>query len=226
MSAAAPRQMTPWRWALVLGGLALGGCCLFSVLGAGLVAAMGDAAESPAPATATARAWKPAGEVARGTSFTRSLEGRWLYQSGGSVDSIVARSGATAWVQTNSSGTLYDFTFQSDGSFLFQWASAVTLFGGTSRSSCVEKGSWSLSGSQLTLAPDGQRCTYVSNTGLSQDKEDTDLTPRRYDLTDIELETIAATGAAPERFGGLELRGPAAAWDVSRQQLELDLQPL
>jgi hypothetical protein len=141
-------------------------------------------------------------------SVTRALEGRWLYQSGGSVDSVVARSGATAWVQTNSSGTLYDFTFEPEGDFTFQWASAVTLFGGTSRSSCVEKGSWSLSGSLLTLEPSSQRCTYVSNTGLSQDKEDVDLSARQYELTDIEFETIVTTGAALERFSGLELRVP------------------
>jgi hypothetical protein len=61
---------------------------------------------------------------------------------------------------------------------------------------------------------------------LSQDKEDVDLSARQYELTDIEFETIVTTGAALERFSGLELRGPAAKWDVSREQLELDLQPL
>lgn len=218
--------MTPLMWALVIGGLSVGGCCLFTVFGAGVMLAFGGTGADLAPVPSTGRSWKPAGEVSRGTSVTRALEGRWLYQSGGSVDSVVARSGATAWVQTNSSGTLYDFTFEPEGDFTFQWASAVTLFGGTSRSSCVEKGSWSLSGSLLTLEPSSQRCTYVSNTGLSQDKEDVDLSARQYELTDIEFETIVTTGAALERFSGLELRGPAAKWDVSREQLELDLQPL
>ncbi len=219
----------PLFWGLVLAGGGSAACCLFTVLGVAVLGLFGDAAspgEAGAPA-ASGRAWIPAGEVSRGAAFTQSLPGgRWVYQSGGSVDTVVARSGATEWVQRNSSGTLYAFTFDRDGSYQFEWASAVTLYGATSRSSCLEEGAWSLSGTQLTLEPRSQHATYVSGAGLAQDKEDIDLSARTYELVDIELEGIAAAGAPPGRFPGLELRGRGAKFDVSRDVYELDLQRL
>ena len=225
-STAAGGGRGPLFWAVLLGGGAAAACCLFSFAAVALLG-LGAAEGAADPVSAAGRPWVPAGEVARGTGLSQPLAGgRWVYQSGGSVESVVARAGPTAWVQTNSSGSLYAFTFEDDGTYTFEWASAVTLFGGTSRSSCVETGDWSLSGSQLTLEPRSQRATYVSNAGLSQDKEDVDLSPRSYEVVDIELEGIAAAGAPAGRFPGIELEGPGAKFDVSRERYELDLQRL
>lgn len=217
-------------WVLVLGGGALAACCLVSVLGLAVASVADDGAgpgASGSGGSRPARAWIPAGEVARSAGLTQELTGgRWVYQSGGAVDTVVARAGATEWVQTNTSGTLYAFTFESDGTYTFEWASAVTLYGGTSRSSCVETGDWSQSGTQLTLEPKSQRATYVSTVGLSQDKVDEDLSPRTYQVVDLELEGITAAGAPPGRFPGIELSGPGAKFDISRERYELDLQRL
>lgn len=222
-SAPAPRR-GPLFWVLALGGGGLATCCLLSVVVVGLGATDGD---TPGPAAAGERPWVPAGEVARGASLTQQLAGgRWVYQSGGSVDTVVARAGATQWVQSNSSGTLYAFSFDSDGTYGFEWASAVTLYGGTSRSSCLEKGDWSLAGNALTLQPRSQSALYVSTAGLKQEKEDEDLTARVYQVVDIELEGIVAAGAPPGRFPGIELKGPGAKFDISREVYELDLQRL
>ncbi len=222
----APRR-GPLFWILVVGGLGVASCCGVSLVGALLWGVATDSSGDLAPGEARGASWLPAGEIARGTTLTQSLAGgRWVYQSGGSVDSVVARSGATAWVQTNSSGSLYAFTFEADGDYVLEWASAVTLFGGTSRSSCVEKGSWTLAEGRLILEPASQRATYTTNAGLSQDKEDVDLASREYQLVDIELQTLEATGAPLKRFAGVELSGPAAKWDVSREHLALDLQRL
>jgi hypothetical protein len=213
-------------WALVLGGGGAVICCLGSVLVLGVMGVVAADGSSPA-ALSGGGSWVPAGEVARGTTVTQPLAGgRWVYQSGGAVDTTVARVGSTEWVQTNSSGSLYAFTFDSDGSYTFEWASAVTLYGGTSRSSCVETGTWTQSGTQLTLEPNSQHATYVTSTGLKQDKEDEDLSPRTYQVVDIELEGITAAGAAPGRFPGIELSGRGAKFDISRERYELDLQRL
>lgn len=219
----------PLFWVLVLGGGGAAACCLLSVLGAVVLGVFGGAmdVESPVSSATGGGTWIPAGEVARGTTVTQPLAGgRWVYQSGGSVDTVVARSGATEWVQTNTSGSLYSFAFDSDGTYTFEWASAVTLYGGTSRSSCVEQGDWALHGNQLTLEPSSQRARYVSNAGLSQDKEDVDLSARTYEVVDIELEGIVPAGAPPGRFPGIELKGRGAKFDVSRETYELDLQRL
>jgi hypothetical protein len=220
----APTARGPLFWILVAGGVAFG-CCLFSGLA---LAVLGSGDDTPsAPASASGGAWIPAGEVARGATLTQQLPGgRWVYQSGGSVDTVVARSGATQWVQSNTSGSLYSFTFDDDGTYSFEWASAVTLYGATSRSSCLERGDWSLEGTQLTLVPRSQQATYVSSAGLSQTKEDEDLTARTYQVVDITLEGIAAAGAPAGRFPGIELAGPGAKFDVSRERYELDLQRL
>lgn len=220
----APTQRGPLFWILLAGGVAVG-CCVFSGLA---LAVLGSGDDAPgASSSASGGAWIPAGEVARGTTLTQQLAGgRWVYQSGGSVDTVVARSGATQWVQSNTSGSLYAFTFEDDGTYTFEWASAVTLYGATSRSSCIERGDWSLEGTQLSLSPRSQQATYVSNTGLSQTKEDEDLTARAYEVVDITLEGIAAAGAPAGRFPGIELRGRGAKFDISREQYELDLQRL
>ncbi|MDP1823363.1 MAG: hypothetical protein Q8L48_08980 [Archangium sp.] len=218
----------PLFWGLVIGGVGLAACCLFTMLAVVVMGAFGAASDlDPPTATGGGGPWIPAGEVARSATLTQQLPGgRWVYQSGGSVDTVVARAGATAWVQTNTSGSLYAFTFEGDGSYTFEWASAVTLYGGTSRSSCVEKGDWSLDGNQLTLEPRSQRATYVASAGLKQDKEDVDLSARTYEVVDIELEGIVPAGAPPGRFPGIELKGRGAPFDVSRESYELDLQRL
>ena len=224
-ASSAPRR-GPLFWILVVGGIGVASCCGLSLVGALMFSATTEFSTDLPPGEAGGASWLPAGEIARGTTLTQPLAGRWVYQSGGSVDSVVARSGATAWVQTNSSGTLYAFTFEEDGDYVMEWASAVTVFGGTSRSSCIEKGSWTLADGRLTLEPKTQRATYITNAGLSQDKEDVDLSSRPYQLVDIEMQTIEATGAPLKRFRGVEISGPAARWDVSRERLELDLQRL
>lgn len=219
----------PLFWVLVLGGGGLVACCLFTMLGVAAMSVVGEGMDldQPSASAGGGGTWIPAGEVARSTTLTQQLAGgRWVYQSGGSVDTVVARSGATAWVQSNSSGSLYAFAFDGDGTYTFEWASAVTLYGGTSRSSCVEKGDWSLDGPRLTLEPQSQRARYVSNAGLSQDKEDEDLSARTYEVVDIELDGIVPAGAPPGRFPGIELKGPGAKFDISRQYYELDLQRL
>ena len=214
-------------WVLVVGGGSVAACCLLSALVLAVGAVFADDVPGDGPTAGTGKPWVPAGEVGRSATLTQPLVGgRWLYQSGGSVDTVVARSGATEWVQTNSSGSLYAFTFDADGTYSFEWASAVTLYGGTSRSSCVEKGEWTLTGTELRLEPSSQRARYVTNVGLAQDKEDEDLSPRTYQVVDIELEGIVPAGAPPGRFPGIELSGRGAKFDVSRELYELDLQRL
>lgn len=215
----------PVFWAVVAGVVVLG-CCVFSAVGMAVASLFVASEPEVAGAPSSGRTWLPAGEVGRSEGLTAPLAGRWVYLSGGSVDSVVARTGITEWVQTNSSGTRYEFVF-SDGEYEHSWGSAVTLFGGTSRSSCVEQGSWSLDGTTLRLEPSSQKCTYVATTGMSQTKEDVDLSARAYRVVDIEFETITSTGAALQRFPGIELSGPKAKWDVtSGDGLSLDLQRL
>ena len=219
----------PLFWVLLLGGGGSAACCLLTALGLAAASVLGEAADPASPGTEQrgGGTWIPAGEVGRSAGLTQPLVGgRWVYQSGGSADTVVARAGSTEWVQRNTSGSLYAFNFEDDGSYTFEWASAVTLYGATSRSSCTEKGDWSLNGSQLTLEPKEQRATYVSSAGLSQTKEDVDLSARTYDAVDIALEGIVAAGAPAGRFAGFELKGPAAKFDVSRERYELDLQRL
>lgn len=227
-SNAQPAKRGPLFWVLLVGGGGSAACCLITAVGVAALGLVGGVTADPASvASGSGAPWVPAGEVARATALTQQLAGgRWVYQSGGSVDTVVARSGATEWVKSSTSGSLYAFTFESGGSYTFEWASAVTLYGATSRSSCIETGDWSLTGSQLRLEPSSQRATYVSTAGLEQTKEDVDLSARSYDLVDIELEGIVAAGAPPGRFPGIELKGPGAKFDISRERYELDLQRL
>lgn len=211
-------------WVLIVVGAMTALCCLGSVAVVGLGAFV---SELPATVAGSGGAgqWLPAGEIGRSTTLTQPLVGRWVAQYGMSLDSVVSRSGDWATVRTDASGTVYELTFESGGDYTFEYASQVTLLGRTSRSMVIEKGQYELDGTTLTLTPESQKCSYENN-GLRQDQPDKDLAVRRYRVVDIDLETITQAGAPAMRFGGVELSGPAAKWDVSKEQYELDLQRL
>lgn len=216
----------PIFWILLVLGVSVGGCCLFSVaiLGLGAMADDSRAAATATAPTSTAGKWRGALEVGRGASFTQSLPGdRWVAQYGSNVDNVVARAGNTQWVQTNTSGSLYEFVFDDDGTYVLNWVSGLTMNGMHYNSHCTERGSWSLSGTQLTLQPDSQAAAY-SNDNSTQDKTDQDLPARRYEVLDLTMETMEVP---KERFPGVLMSGPKAAWDTgSGGDVKLTLQRL
>lgn len=208
---------SPLFWILIVLGSGVAACCLLSAGVMALGALAGDADEastSAAPSTGSTGGggeYLIAVEVARGSSMTQSLPGgRWIAQYGSTVDNVVARSGTTAWVQTNASGSLYEFVFDDDGSYALNWVSSITMYGQRSRSNCTEKGTWELSGTALTLTPESQVAVY-SNATTSQEKEDEDLHPRQYEVLDLTLETV---GETKQQLPGLSMIGPEPAWDT------------
>ena len=215
----------PLFWTLVIAGGAVASCCLFSMGVVALGAVTSDTPATASPASAPSGGeWVVAGEVARGEAMNQALPGgRWVAQYGSIVNNVVARAGNTQWVQTNSSGSLYEFSFDDDGSYVFNWVSAITMYGQKSESHCTEKGTWMLSGTQLTLQPESQVAVYSNQSG-SQEKTDTDLRERRFGVLDLTLETLSE----PKRqLPGLLMWGPKADWDTNpSDQLKLTLQRL
>lgn len=216
----------PLFWILLVLGVSVGGCCLFSVAIVGLGAAAADEpATTPSAASPSGGGtWKVAVEIARGASLSQSLPGdRWVAQYGSNVDLVVARAGATQWVQTNTSGSLYELVFDDDGTYVWNWVSALTMYGQRYSSHCTERGTWSLSGTQLTLQPESQAAAYT-NGGATQEKTDQDLGARRYEVLDLTLETLSDP---KERFPAVMMSGPKAAWDTgSGGEVNLTLQRL
>lgn len=219
----------PLFWILLVLGVSVGGCCLLSVAILGLGALSDDSSPSATTGATANRSdpgaggeWKVAVEIARGGSLTQSLPGdRWVAQYGSNVELVVGRSGVTQWVQTNTSGSIYDLAFDDDGTYVWNWAAAVTMYGQRYASHGVEKGSWSLSGTQLALQPESQSAVYTNNSG-TQEKADQDLNARRYQLLSLTMETL---DDPKERFPGVLMSGPKAAWDTSSSdQLTLTLQ--
>ncbi len=209
---------------MIAGGV-VASCCLFSmgvvVLGALSPDAPATASAAPTPSSGE---WLVAGEIARGEAMNQALPGgRWVAQYGSIVNNVVARAGNTQWVQTNSSGSLYQLSFDDDGSYVFNWVSAITMYGQKSESHCTEKGTWTLDGTQLTLQPQSQVAVYSNQTG-SQEKTDSDLRERRFGVLDLTLETL---GEPKQQLPGLLMFGPKAEWDTnSSDQLKLTLQRL
>ncbi|MEW6434979.1 MAG: hypothetical protein AB1730_26060 [Myxococcota bacterium] len=184
-----------------------------------------DAAEGPQASGAGAAGWLPAGEKSRSAGLTQPLPGgRWLYMNGSGMERVLSRTSTTETVKQEASGALYEFTFEGDGTYLLRWRH-VSNFMTYNTSSTDERGTWTLDGTTLTLTPESQQARYT-NSGLGQDKEDVDLTPRRYRVVDIELETITTAGVEYRTFPGIELEGPVPAWDISSGSLSLDLQRL
>ncbi len=177
------------------------------------------------PSTGDSR-WIAAGEIARSATVTQPLPGgRWLYQYGSSVDVVQGRSGNMAMVQNNSSGGLYEFTFQGDGSYQLAWMHRTVMYGQPSQSRADERGTWELEGTTLTLQPESQRATYTNGGGEEQVKEDVDLGARRYQVVDITLETVEHTGSPMKRWPGIEISGPGPKWSFD-ERISVDLQRL
>jgi hypothetical protein len=225
-------KRSPWFWILVVGG---GACALCSAGTVGLLALgvlAGDdtptRASSSAPAAATGGGgeWLPMAEVSRSDGLSRALPGgRWVYLSGASIDRQVIDYGASALVETSTTGTRHVLTFDEDGTYRWDWAHASNYMY-HSASWGFEKGDWSLEGTTLTLKPSSQQVTFTAND-QREEKEDVDLTPRRYRVVDIELETVAAAGAAPAHRPGVELSGPKLPFSVdSPDAISWDLQRL
>lgn len=218
----------PKRSLLFWIALALGGSCAVCSVGTVGVVALGALATDDGPAEATTGGggeWIPSGEIARGTGLTQPLVGgRWLFQNGSSLETVTARFSNSAMVQTSSSGTLHELSFEEDGSYRWQWVHSSN-FQMRTRSSTDERGTWALQGNTLTLTPESQRSIYSANTQV-QEKEDVDLAPRVYQVVDITLETVEHTGAPLARFPGVELSGPVGPWDLDKGTLSLDLQRL
>lgn len=214
-------------WVLLAAGAMTALCCLSGavLLGVGFLVPEQFADPGGNVPVVGGGQWLPAGEVGRSNQLTQPLVGRWVAQYGASLDTIISRSGDWATIRNDVSGTVYELELESGGDYTFQYGSQVTLMGRTSRSMVIEKGQYELDGTTLTLTPDSQKCSYENN-GLRQDQPDKDLAVRRYQVVDIDLETITQAGAPPMRFRGVELSGPAAKWDVSKEQYELDLQRL
>lgn len=215
---APPRS--PLFWILIALGCGAAACCLLSVGVMALGAMVSDDDELIASAPPSTGApggggeYLVAVEISRGGSMTQPLPGgRWIAQYGSTVDNVVARSGTTAWVQTNASGSLYELVFDDDGRYALNWVSSITLYGQRSQSRCTEKGTWSLSGTQLTLTPESQVATY-SNSNSSQEKEDEDLRERTYEVRDLTLETLETAGEVKRQLPGLSMIGPEPAWDT------------
>lgn len=220
----APKR-SPLFWIL----LVLGGTCAFCCVATMGVVALGafgdDAVASPTAAASTGSEWIPAGEIARGTALTQQLVGgRWVYQNGSGLETVVARFTTSTLVNLSTSGELHELAFESDGSYRWAWVHSLN-FQGQHRSADDERGAWSLQGNTLTLTPQSQKAIYTANT-QSQEKEDVDLAPRTYQLVDITLETVEHTGAPMKQFPGIELTGPRGPWDLDKGTFSLDLQRL
>ncbi len=190
------------------------------------VVALGAAGDTaPLAAPASGGEWIPAGEIARGTGFTQQLVGgRWLYQNGSGLETVVSQTSTTALVNLSSTGSLNEVAFESDDSYRWSWVYSSN-FQGQYRSSATERGTWSLDGNILTLTPETQKAVYTAN-GKAQEKDDLDLTVRSYQLVDITLETVPHTGAPMKQFPGIELTGPRGPWDLDQGTFSLDLQRL
>ena len=197
-----------------------------ATMGVVALGALTSAEPAPVPLPPAAAAeWIPAGEIARGNGLTQPLVGgSWLYQTGSGLETIIARTGNSALVESSSVGTLNELTFENDGSYKWAWVYSSN-FQGRYRSSATERGSWSLEGNVLTLTPDSQKALYTAN-GQEQEKEDMDLAERSYQLVDITLETVEHTGAPMKQFPGIELTGPHGPWDLDKGPFSLDLQRL
>lgn len=232
MTPPAPTGRSAFFWIAVVAG---GGCALCGLSTVGLMAlglvADDEPGAAPAPAAAAGSGsgsseWVPTGEVGRSAGLTRPLPGgRWLYQYGSGFDTVIAKSGNMALLRANSSGGLYEFTFDEGGTYHLAWRHSTSLNGINTLSSVDERGEWTLAGTTLTLAPDSQRLHYANNQA-TQDEEDKDLSARVYQVVDVELEVVEHTGAAMRRLPGLEVRGPPATWDLNGSQRDLDLQRL
>ena len=183
-----------------------------------------DSAPVP-PGPSGSNEWIPAEEIARGTGLTQQLVGgRWLHQNGSGLETVVAQFTNSALVEVSTSGELHELSFDDDGTYRWAWVNSLN-FQGAHRSADDERGTWSLEGSTLTLTPTSQKALYSANAQV-QEKEDVDLTPRTYELTDITLETVPNTGAPMKRFPGVELRGPPGPWALDKNTISLDLQRL
>jgi hypothetical protein len=224
-----PQPRGPLFWILVVSGVVMTSCCLMT----GLLMTLGVLASEPEntgttrPSTGTTTAanndFLIAGEVARGTSLTIALPGgAWMEQFGGVVENVVGRSGSYALIQTDSSGSLYELTFDDDGSYVLHWASKLNTQYAKGSSHCEERGAWELEGTQLTLKPASQRCEY-SNYGVAQKEEDKDLSERSYTVVDLTLETL---NEPKRQFPGVLMSGPRAKWDTGSGGLTLKLQRL
>ncbi len=220
----APKRSPVFWIVLALAGVT-GLCCMGSLGVVALGALTADeTAATPAPSAGGAD-WIPSQEIARGTGMTQQLVGgRWLYQTGSGLETVVARFTQSALVEVSSSGELNELRFDDDGTYSWNWVNSSN-FQGTHRSAATERGNWVLEGSTLTLTPESQKALYVANT-QSQEKEDLDLTSRSYQLTDLTLETVPNTGAPMKQFPGIELTGPCGPWDLQKGRRSLDLQRL
>lgn len=213
----------PLFWILVVGGVGVASCCLMTS-GVMALGAFADDAPSSSTSGPEGNEWLVAGEIARGAAMTQPLSGgRWVAQYGSIVNNVVGRAGNFEWVQTNSSGSLYELNFDDDGSYVWNWVSAITMYGQKSQSHCTEKGQWELNGTQLVLTPESQAAEYSNSSG-SQQKEDENLAERRYTVLDLTLETLVDP---KQQLPALMMIGPKAVWDTnSSDQLSLTLQRL
>ncbi len=211
-----PKPRGPLFWILVIGGVVTVGCCMTTALIAtlGVLASEPDSAASNTGGTRSNSAGSEfliAVEIARGSSLTTSLPGaRWMDQFGSAVNHVVGRVGDFQWVQTNTSGSLYELIFDDDGGYIWNWASNMTMNGLKSESHCAEKGEWELSGTQLTLKPSSQKCVYSSG-GVGQEEEDKDLNQRSYQAVDLTLETL---NDPKQQVPAVLMIGPRARWDT------------
>lgn len=225
MTTAVPQPRGPLFWILIIGGVVMTGCCLMT----GLFTTLGVLASEPEPPASTGNTGTAsskfliANEISRGNSLTIPLSGgRWMAQFGSIVENVVGRAGDYRWVQTNTSGSLYELTF-GDDSYEWHTAAQVTMYGNQSQSHCVEKGSWELSGTQLTFKPEVQKCVYSSG-GQDQEKEDEELGARTYEVFDLTLETV---NEPKQQLPGVFMSGPRPKWDTGYGEvLQLKLQQL
>jgi hypothetical protein len=219
------KPRSPLFWiVLVLGG-GVASCCFFSltILGLGALSDDAPSASGPSsPSTGEGGQWQVAVEVARGASLSQPLPGgRWVAQYGSNVDHVVARAGPTTWVQTNTSGSIYELTFDEDGEYSWLWSAGLTMNGARFESNCTERGTWSLSGNQLELTPTSQAAQYKNSSG-TQEKTDEDLSVRRYEVLDLTLETLDSK----QRFAGMKMTGPKPVWSTDSGSLSMTMQRL
>jgi hypothetical protein len=205
------KARSPVFWILVVLGVGASGCCLFSLAILGLGAMADDAPAATTTASSGGGQWQLAVEVERATSLSQALPGgRWVAQYGSNVDHVVARAGSTAWVQTNTSGSIYELTFDDDGSYTWAWSAGLTMNGARFTSSCSEQGTWSVTNRQLTLQPSSQSAEYSNSSG-TQTKTDQNLSARSYEVVDLTLELI---DGSKQRIPGLRVAGPKPAWST------------
>lgn len=141
-------------------------------------------------------------------------------QFGGIVENVVGRSGSYALLQTDSSGSLYQLTFDAEGSYECHWASKLNTQYAKGTSHCEERGGWEFEGTQLRLKPESQCCEY-SNYGVAQKEADKDLGERSSEVVDLTLETM---NEPKRQFPGVLMTGPRAKWDTGSGPLTLKLQ--